>query len=129
MPDAIVSRILRLPGYGVYTWKAEDSANCLRLWIRPTGRAPHVCGQCGRFVRAVHSWTERQVRDLPWATWTGWLVVEVHHVRCRRCGVRTERLPFLLRDMSKRGNSDRLPTQRSAGGRGAFRLASATRRR
>src|ERR1700757_1112786 len=95
MPDAIVSRILRLPGYGVYTWKAEDAANCLRLWIRPTARAPHVCGQCGRFVRAVHSWTERQVRDLPWGTWTVWLVVEVHRVWCRRCGVRTERLPFL----------------------------------
>jgi transposase len=46
-------------------------------------------------VRAVHSWTERQVRDLPWGTWTVWLVVEVHRVRCRRCGVRTERLPFL----------------------------------
>jgi hypothetical protein len=35
----------------------------------------------------------------------------------------------VLRDIRKRGNSDRLPTQLSIGGRVAFRLASATRRR
>jgi transposase len=38
---------------------------------------------------------ERKVRDLPWGTWTVWLVLEVHRVRCRRCGVRTERIDFL----------------------------------
>ena len=37
-------------------------------------------------VRDVHSWAERRVRDLPWGTWQVWLVVEVHRVRCRRCG-------------------------------------------
>jgi len=52
-------------------------------------------GGCGISVREVHSWTERRVRDLPWGTWQVWLVVEVHRVRCRRCGVRTERLPFV----------------------------------
>jgi len=42
-----------------------------------------------------HSWTERRIRDLPWGTWQVWLVVEVHRVQCRRCGVRNELLPFV----------------------------------
>jgi transposase len=49
----------------------------------------------GISVREVHRWTERQVRDLPGGPWQVWLRVEVHRVRCRRCGVRTERLPFV----------------------------------
>lgn len=96
MPEEIVSRILRLPGYGVYAWEAEELTGTLRLWIRQTAEEPYyVCGGCGISVRDVHSWTEREIRDLPWGTWQVWLVVEVHRVRCRRCGVRTERLPFL----------------------------------
>src|SRR5712691_9439276 len=95
MPDAIVSRILRLPGYGVYAWEAEDAASILKLWIRQRGEPAYFCGGGGRAGRDVHSWTERRVRDLPWGTWTVWLRVEVHRVRCPRCGVRTERLPFV----------------------------------
>ena len=95
MPDTIVSRVLRLPGYGVYAWEAEDATSILRLWVRPTGEPAYVCGGCGQPGRALHSWSERRVRDLPWGTWTVWLVLEVHRLRCPRCGVRTERLPFL----------------------------------
>jgi transposase len=80
----------------VYAWEAEEPTGTLMLWIRQTAPEPYyVCGGCGISVRDVHSWTERRVRDLPWGTWQVWLVVEVHRVRCRRCGVRTERLPFL----------------------------------
>jgi transposase len=96
MPEAIVSRILRLPGYGVYACDADETAGTLWLWVRQTTPEPYyVCGGCGISVRDVHSWTERRVRDLPWGGWQVWLVVEVHRVRCRRCGVRTERLPFV----------------------------------
>ena len=96
MPEEMVSRILRLPGYGVYAWETEELTGTLTLWIRQTAPEPYyVCSGCGISVREVHSWTERQVRDLPWGTWQVWLVVEVHRVRCRRCGVRTERLPFV----------------------------------
>ena len=96
MPEAIVSRILRLPGYGVYACEADETAGTLWVWVRQTAPEPYyVCGGCGISVRDVHSWTERRVRDLPWGTWQVWLVVEVHRVRCRRCGVRTERLPFV----------------------------------
>ncbi len=96
MPEEIVSRILRLPGYRVYASETEDATSILRLWIRPTAPEPaYVCGGCGQAGRDVHSWSERRVRDLPWGTWTVWLVLEVHRLRCPRCGVRTERLPFL----------------------------------
>jgi len=96
MPEEIVSRLLRVPGYGVYAWETEESTSTLWLSIRQTASTPYyVCGGCGISVSDVHSWTERQVRDLPWGTWQVWLRVEVHRVRCRRCGVRTERLPFV----------------------------------
>jgi transposase len=96
MPEEIVARILRLPGYGVYAWEADEAANTLTLSIRPTGGAPaYICGGCGISRQEIHSWTERRLRDLPWGTWQVWLWVEVHRVRCRQCGVRTERLPFV----------------------------------
>ena len=96
MPETIVTRILRLPGYGVYAWDAEATTGTLTLWVRQTAREPfYVCGGCGISVRDVHSWTERRLRDLPWGTWQVWLVLEIHRVRCRRCGVRTERVAFV----------------------------------
>jgi len=96
MPEEIVTRILRLPGYGIYAWDADEATNTLTLSIRQTAEEPYyVCGGCGSPVREIHSWTERRLRDLPWSTWTVWLRVEVHRVRCRRCGVRAERLPFV----------------------------------
>jgi zinc-finger of transposase IS204/IS1001/IS1096/IS1165/Helix-turn-helix domain of transposase family ISL3 len=96
MPEEIVSRILRLPGYGISGWELDEAANTLTLAIRQTADEPYyVCGGCGISVREIHSWTERRLRDLPWGSWTVWLRVEVHRVRCRRCGVRTERLPFV----------------------------------
>ena len=41
MPEAIVSRILRLPGYGVYAWEVQEATGVLRLSIRQEGRAYH----------------------------------------------------------------------------------------
>jgi transposase len=96
MPEEIVTRILRLPGYGVYAWEADEETSTLTLAIRQTAREPYyVCGGCGIAGRYVHDWTERRLRDLPWGTWRVWLRIEVHRVRCPRCGVRTERLPFV----------------------------------
>ena len=95
MPEAIVARVLRLPGYGVYAWEATEAASILTLWVRQPGDPAYLCGGCGQAGRDVHSWTERRVRDLPWGAWTVWLVVEVHRLRCPRCGVRTEHIPWL----------------------------------
>ncbi len=96
MPEAIVTRLLRLAGYAAYAHEFDEATSRLTLWVRQAAREPYyACGGCGISVRDVHSWTEHRVRDLPWGTWQVWLVLEVHRVRCRRCGVRTERLPFV----------------------------------
>ena len=82
--------------YGVYAWETDEATSTLRLAIRQPAAVPsYVCSGCGVSVREIHSWTERRFRDLPWGTWQVELRVEVHRVRCRRCGVRTERLPFV----------------------------------
>jgi len=39
MPEEIVSRILRLPGYGIYGWETDEVANTLiRIAIRRSVR-------------------------------------------------------------------------------------------
>jgi len=96
MPEGIVGRILRLTGYGAYRWECDEKGSVLTIWVRQVGRDPfYTCSGCGIGVRTIHSVRERRVRDLPWGTWKVWLVVEVHRVDCRRCGVRTERIDFL----------------------------------
>lgn len=96
MPEEIVGRILRLLGYGAYRTVLDEAASTLTIWVRQAGRDPcHTCSGCGIGVPRVHSVRERRVRDLPWGTWKVWLVVEVHRVFCRRCGVCTERIEFL----------------------------------
>ncbi len=88
--------ILGLPGYGVVHWEADEGTQTVTLWVTQTVTEPHyTCSGCGIGTRSIRDWKERRVRDLPWGPWQVWLVVEVHRVICRRCGVRTERLPFL----------------------------------
>lgn len=96
MPEEIVRRVLRLVGYEVFRHVFEEDALTLTLWVRQNPRDPfHACGGCGIGSRSVHSWRERHVRDLPWGEWKVFLVIEMHRVRCPRCGVKTERIPFL----------------------------------
>lgn len=98
MPEDIVGRIVRLPGYGTYRHEFDDERSELSVWVRQVGAAPSfTCGGCGVGVgrHFIYSFKERRVRDLPWGAWKVSLVVEVHRVRCRRCGVRTEKIDFL----------------------------------
>jgi transposase len=96
MPEEIVGRILRLTGYRAYRWDFDEAVSTLTVWVREVGSDPfHTCSKCGIGVRGIHSVRERRVRDLPWGAWTVWLIVEVHRVYCRRCGVATERIDFL----------------------------------
>jgi hypothetical protein len=46
MPEEIVSRILRLPGYGISGWELDEATNTLTLSIRQTAAEPYcVCGR------------------------------------------------------------------------------------
>jgi transposase len=98
MPEAIVTRILRLPGYGVYRHVFDEAAQTVTCWVRPTAPAPYCCcPTCGISTQATAGDpTERRVRDLPWGPWQVWLVVEIQTVVCRRCGRHRERVPFLV---------------------------------
>lgn len=96
MPEGIVGRVLRLVGYGGYRWEFEEGTSSLTIWVRRGGsRTYYTCGGCGIGTERIHSVRERRVRDLPWGAWKVWLVVEVHRVYCRRCGVCGERIEFL----------------------------------
>jgi transposase len=96
MPEEIVGRILRLPGYAAYRSEFNDETSELTLWVRQVAPDPfYTCGECGIGTREIYGFRERRVRDLPWGAWRVWLVVEVHRIRCRRCGLKTERLDFL----------------------------------
>jgi transposase len=96
MPEEIVHRILQLAGYGVFQSEFDEATSSLTLWVRQTAREPYyTCRGCGIGTRELHSVSERRVRDLPWGMWTVWLIVEVHRVYCRRCGVKAERIDFL----------------------------------
>ena len=62
------------------------------------GRPPpkSVCGGCGQSVRTIHSHRDRLVRDLPAGEFHVTLVVPLRRLACVRCGVRFERLDWLL---------------------------------
>jgi transposase len=96
MPDDIVRRVLRLVGYTTYQFEFQESSSTLTIWVRQASSRPfYSCSGCGIGSERVHSARERRVRDLPWGQWKVWLVIEVHRVDCRRCGVCTERIDFL----------------------------------
>lgn len=89
MPENILGRILRLPGYGAYRTAFNEETATATLWIRQVAKQPtYTCNGCGIGMEQVHDSDERRVRDLPWGAWTVWLVLEIHRVCCRRCGVK-----------------------------------------
>lgn len=96
MPEDILGRVLHLPGYGVYGRHFDEGNSTVTVWVRQTANTPfYTCSGCGVGTKVTRDWSERTVRDLPWGAWRVQLVVEVHRVHCRRCGVRTERIDFL----------------------------------
>ena len=96
MPEEIVGRVLRLVGYTAYRWEFLEEKSSLTVWVRQTGPRPlYTCSGCGVGRERVHSLRERRVRDLPWGAWRVTLVIEVHRVYCRRCGVCGEKIEFL----------------------------------
>lgn len=48
MPDAILSRVLRLPGYDVYAWEADDATGVLSGW------SVMVITPAATLIRGVH---------------------------------------------------------------------------
>jgi transposase len=65
----------------------------LLLTVRPTTRAPR-CGSCTRRCRKVHDRRRRRWRHLDVFGAQCWLQAELRRVRCSRCGVTTEAVPW-----------------------------------
>jgi transposase len=86
--------ILGLSGFRVESidgGAAETSR--LHVRIERLGRG-HPCVGCGRRIRRVRSARDRAWDDLPWAAHPVTLVYRQRRVRCRHCGIRTERIDF-----------------------------------
>ena len=48
MPEDIVGRIVRLPGYGTYQHEFDEERSEPSVWVRQVGTAPSfTCGGCG----------------------------------------------------------------------------------
>lgn len=76
---------------------ASDPAGVIRglIIFEPDPRRRPVCSGCGRKTRSVHSTSLRRVLDLSLAGTRTELLVPRRKLRCRRCGVRSERHEFL----------------------------------
>jgi transposase len=85
-----------LPGFRVVTTEYDGSVTDGRLTIRIERRGVrrYPCSGCGGRTGWVRSSRDRTWDDLPWATHHLTLVYRQRRVRCRRCGIRTERVEF-----------------------------------
>jgi transposase len=88
--------ILGLSGFRVVTAESNSLAPDGPLMIRIERRGLHryPCSGCGGRVSRVRSVRDRTWDDLPWAAHPVTLVYAQRRVRCRRCGIRTERIEF-----------------------------------
>lgn len=65
MRDSEFTKILGWPGYRVFRYEIDETANTLRLWVRrKRGNRKLICSGCGRKFTDAHDYNEREVRDL-----------------------------------------------------------------
>jgi transposase len=91
-----LSRILGLSGYEVTSVEADDDFPNARLRVhieRDSRRSP-VCSGCKRPCRKRRDRKIRTWDDLPWANHPVTLVYQLWRLRCPRCQIRTEEVPF-----------------------------------
>ena len=88
--------ILGLSGFRVVTTESDGEASDSRLTIRVERRGirRYMCSGCGVGTGLVRSARDRTWDDIPWASHRVTLVYAQRRVRCRRCGIRTERIDF-----------------------------------
>jgi transposase len=65
------------------------------LGIKPLDKHRAVCDGCGQIVEGIKDKEKRFYRDKPVFDWKVYLRVDRRRVNCRRCGVRSERFPFV----------------------------------
>ena len=88
--------ILGRPGFRVLSMESDGERADSRLTIRleRRGLRPYVCSGCGGRTGRVRSTRDRTWDDVPWASHPVTLVYTQRRLRCRHCGIRTERVDF-----------------------------------
>jgi transposase len=88
--------ILGLAAFRVVTAESDGETTDSRLTIRIERRGVrgYECSGCGRRTSRVRSARDRTWDDVPWASHAVTLVYAQRRVRCRQCGIRTERVEF-----------------------------------
>jgi transposase len=85
--------ILGLNGFRVVEMMLEPDGR-LRIRVDRRGIRRYTCSGCGRRTGRVRDQHDRTWQDLPWAAHPVTVVYAQRRVRCRHCGIRTERLEF-----------------------------------
>ncbi len=89
------TKILGLEGYRVVGWALEGEGPRARLELSIERRGSRrECSGCGHLARRVRDRRLRTYEDLPWGEHPVLLSYPLRRVICRRCGIRTERVPF-----------------------------------
>jgi transposase len=90
------SRILDLDGYRVKQvgFKKEGEFRRLLIDVERRGVRRYRCGGCNRPTGRVRDAKTRTWDDLPWGGNRVTLRYRLRRLRCRQCGVRTERIGF-----------------------------------
>lgn len=90
-PTSVLRVLLALQSTLVTAFDFEDEG--LVVDVKPTWRVPR-CGDCGRKVHGVHDRRQRRWRHLDLAGIKLELRYVIRRVRCPRCGVKVEQVPW-----------------------------------
>ena len=90
------TRILGLESFRVerVEWEGTHRMRGVCVWIERRGIRGYECSGCRRRTWRVRDYKVRTWDDLPWAEHRVTLVYAQRRVRCRTCGIRTERVGF-----------------------------------
>lgn len=99
MPTAqeILDSFLGINGYTINTQKTgfQQEVMTAIIGIEPLDKTSAICDGCGQSIDVIKDKRNRLYRDKSVFNWTVYLKVERRRVVCPRCGVRSERLPFV----------------------------------
>ena len=76
------------------TRESPEPDSRLRIRVERRGLRRYPCSGCGRRISRVRDQKDRTWQDLPWAGHPVTVVYAQRRVRCRHCGIRTERVDF-----------------------------------
>lgn len=89
----VLNKLLAVQGLWVRDLRVRLKERAVWIEVTPRWRVSR-CGSCGRKVRRRHDRAWRSWRHLDVFGWRSYLRYAIWRVRCPRCGVRTEAVPW-----------------------------------